>query len=323
MLTSEDQMKAYDGTLIAFPFEGLSYQIAAAFTRLGYKLSGLFNSESEVEKTAPLELGKVFLNSQETAEISLPDPVSTFIFSFNDEITRSTTPTAERMKLARALSQLVLQKNPGCHFIFFLPNTCPPSDLQNLYDLNSSQTTIFSCPQVFGLRDNYLIDFLLTTNPEQRAGLTKEFQKNIELPFVYMADVAGFAISCVGKETYKNKIINVPPLTLKANEIGKSFFELTKDSSGSPSLSSTLLKGAAQFLRRQASVNPLEEFLTSNQKPTSSTSPHSQAQTSTHTSALDLFPTQLTSLPRAMKKIIESHSRYPQWSSHFPPARTL
>lgn len=323
MLVEEKQLTESDGILFASPAEGIGYQSAAAFGRLGKKLLGLVKTPQEQTRLNALKMLTIMCDWEhlESPEDKIKHPFSTVVISPNAELANNSALTTEQVTSMNTLVGVLSRMNPHAHFIFVLPNTTPATLVNDLIRDVREQATVLLSPAIFGFRDGALMDQALELAKKNPALLHKPLTQNFSCALIFAADIAGFIVSLAQNKTQRNthnktlynKIIRVPAAVTNAGDFHQAFCEAFAKAASLPQ------KLGAIFGR-----NPLEasfQRMSLSAKVPTRTQDEYPPDSEVH--ALDVFPTQLTPLSKLMKQSAAQLARHPELELHFPPGRAL
>lgn len=304
MLQSEKEMTQNDGILLAHATQGLGYQTAGAFQRLGRRLTSFLPSVEAAERLRHVPLQTWVWDWAHEAPFQPPSFVNelgpnlaTLIFT-PPELSHNKAVSDAALERMLALSEKLGSLNPSLHTIWVLPRRTPAAQLARL---RGPRTTIFLVPLLFSFRDAGLLDWGLTSLRKNPAWLNSGKVPDHALEIAAASDVAGFLVSSPQNTKIFDQLIEVPSLKTSLRDFYQHFAEAFE---AQPALKQKV--AAWWHTPTPPYLDPVE--------------PDLEARPPTRL-AQELFPSPVTPLVRNLKKTAAHYRRDPERELYFLPGQ--
>jgi hypothetical protein len=309
MLINEDKMSESAGIVLTQPGRGLSYQIAGALQRLGRRMIGLVPTAQDQAriKEIPMQTYVHDWLNPDSGPLEFSQPFSTLVVAPEPWLGRNHGLERSVVLGLEKLLQEAQSLNPELEVIFVVPAATEFGLLAKIRRFLPSKGILFVTPAVFGFRDEALMDQALGYLSDEPGALESRSPSLIQTestPLVYAGDVASFVVSAPGRSDLYGKVIEIPPSAksieewreafLKAFQPKAGLWDKLKARFGHSYLGHGLDLGPAR-------VHPELDF--------------------EFTSALQVFPSALTPLARALEQSARVFRKNPELDLHFPPGR--
>jgi hypothetical protein len=302
MLKPESQLHFSEAHLLPHRRMGLGLQVAAALARLGRKVAHLRVPAQVEESPVPSQELPYEWGASEEEFPGKPGDVQALIYTPEHELSRNESLSESEVTKLETLVRKVLSKNPSCQTLLCLPYATSAETLARCRSI-SEAGQIFMLPAVYGFRDEGLLDFALA-NPESFAAREVSDTK---LPLIFSRDAAAFLVSALGHERIaQERLVLVPPQVESLREWQRAFVEVFAP--GALSLKQRIRRFLGVKARELPPLSPLRGSALSE---------------ANLRNALEIFPTSISSAPRALKLVRDQLAKSPELGLHFPPARSL
>jgi len=297
MLVAEKQMTEGNGILLSNPVDALGYQCAGAFQRLGRRMIGLLKNNTELGRLKHIPMQTMIYDWElDLGEWKFSkDDFSAFLATPFPNLSLNTSLTDEACEKLSRLIALVQSTNAKTHIILVLPES---SSLEQIKKLQGPSTTIFLSPAVYSFRDQGLMDSSLKALAEKPESLLKTPTHREEFSLVFAGDLAGFLISAPGNDKLYGEIIEVPAQKISLGEWQKHFSEAFRAEVDVLNKIKSTFSSSWRFPKLQTARTTISS-----------------------TSALNIFPTPVTPVDRALKQSARHHLKNPELELIFPPGR--
>jgi|GEM_PF-2988475 len=320
MLVSEKKLSSADGVLLWPAGQGVCYQSAGAFQRLGGRLLGVSKAGemSGVPATLPLKIIE-WSAGLTTDELFGETPsFKTLIWAPHPALSWNEAPDPAETQSVLSTVRDMAAREPEFHPVFVVSQRTPRSLLLEL-QASSPRATILLTPMAFGFRDAALFDRsleLLKKNPALLEKVSKDARFSQPLHALSFSDLAAHLVIAPQNETLMGKNIWVHgsewTLLEWLQEFSKAF----------PRQTGVLDRLGARLSFEDVFTSSFLDRLFSVKDREAAPSAEAALAFVVHSDA-DVFPSPRPQLKRSLQQHSKAFDRYPELELVFTPGRSL
>jgi hypothetical protein len=320
MLVSEKKLSSADGVLLWPVSQGLNYQSAGAFQRLGARLLGILRPGETNALAATLPIKTLELSTDSKFEDVFGEKLSfkTLIWAPHPALSWNEAPPADALDLVVKVVRWVSERDEHFHPVFVVPQKTPREQLLKLQD-SSPRATILLSPMAFGFRDDALMSRsldVLRRKPSLLTRISRNPRVAAPLHAISFSDLAAHLVVVPQNESLfgKNVWIHGAEWTLQewTEEFSRSF------PVGEVSL---IDKIGLRFTNEDVLPAELVERLLKSEEAQGPASSEARMDFVVHSDA-DFFPSPAPQLGRALKQHSRAFETYPELELVFTPGRS-